>query len=42
MLPAGWAFRSSALDAALTVTAAGGMATVVQDERGDTYQLSQQ
>jgi hypothetical protein len=42
MLPAGWAFRSRALDAALTVTAVGGMATVVQDERGNTYQLSQQ
>ena len=40
--PAGWAFRSRVLDAALTVTAVDGMATVVQDEHGNTYQLSQQ
>jgi hypothetical protein len=41
-LPSGWMFRSRTLDSALTVTAVDGMATVVQDERQNTYQLSQQ
>jgi len=41
-LPEGWTFQSRVLDAELSVTAVDGVATVVQDERGNTYQLSQQ
>lgn len=41
-LMAGWSFRSRVLDEQLLVTAVDGLATVVQDERGNTYQRSQQ
>jgi hypothetical protein len=41
-LPEGWAFRSRVLTADLRVTAVDGLATVVQDELANTYQLSQQ
>lgn len=41
-LPAGWTWQTRVVDAELTVTAVDGVATVVQDERGNTYQLSQQ
>jgi hypothetical protein len=41
-LPAGWMFRSRVLESELQVTAVDGVATIVQDERGNTYQLSQQ
>lgn len=41
-LAAGWSFRSRVLAADLQVTAVDGLATVVQDERGNTYQRSQQ
>lgn len=41
-LPAGWSFKSRILDADLTVTAVDGLATVVQDDRANTYQLSAQ
>jgi hypothetical protein len=41
-LPDGWTFRTRTLDASLQVTAVDGMATVVQDELSNTYQLSQQ
>jgi hypothetical protein len=41
-LPSGWSFRTRTLDATLTVTAVDGLATVVQDELANTYQLSQQ
>ena len=41
-VPAGWTWQTRVLDAELTVTAVDGVATVVQDERGNTYQLSQQ
>lgn len=41
-LPSGWKYRSRTLDAALSVTAVNGMATVVQDDDANTYQLSQQ
>ncbi len=41
-LPAGWSFQTRTLDAPLTVTAVGGMATIVQDDLSNTYQLSQQ
>ncbi len=40
--PAGWSFRSRVLAQDLDVTAVDGSATVVQDERGNTYQRSQQ
>jgi hypothetical protein len=40
--PSGWQFRARTLDATLKVTAVDGLATVVQDELGNTYQLSQQ
>ena len=41
-LPSGWTFRSRTLDVALKVTAVDGLATIVQDENGNTYQLSRQ
>jgi len=41
-LPMGWSYRSRVLAADLVVTAVNGMATVVQDEVANTYQLSQQ
>lgn len=41
-LPAGWTFRARTLPAALEVTAVDGVATVVQDDLENTYQLSQQ
>lgn len=41
-LPSGWAFQTRTLDADLRVTAVAGVATVTQDELGNTYQLSQQ
>lgn len=41
-LPAGWSFKSRILDADLTITAVDGLATVVQDDRANTYQLSAQ
>ncbi|MFT3776491.1 MAG: hypothetical protein QM820_64950 [Minicystis sp.] len=40
-LPAGWTYRTRALPEALRVTAVNGVATVVQDELENTYQLSQ-
>jgi hypothetical protein len=42
MLPAAWAYRTRVLGAELRIVAAGGHATVVQDELGNTYQLSAQ
>lgn len=42
VLPTGWAFRSRVLAADLLVTAIDRLATVVQDDFGNTYQLSQQ
>jgi hypothetical protein len=41
-LPDGWTFRTRTLDASLSVTAVEGLATVVQDDLSNTYQLSQQ
>lgn len=41
-LPAGWNFRSRTLSSDLLVSAVGGLATVVQDDFGNTYQQSQQ
>lgn len=41
-LPEGWMFRSRTLEMDLQVTAVGDLATVVQDDFGNTYQLSQQ
>ena len=41
-LPGGWQFRTRTLTADLQVTAVDGLATVVQDELLNTYQLSQQ
>lgn len=41
-LPDGWKFQSRTLDAPLQVTAVDAMATVVQDDLENTYQLSQQ
>lgn len=41
-LPAGWSFRARVLAEDLEVTAVDGLAMVVQDERGNTYQRSQQ
>ncbi len=41
-LPEGWAFRSRVLTADLRVTAVDEVATLVQDELANTYQLSQQ
>jgi hypothetical protein len=40
--PAGWSFRTRVISADLQVTAVNGEATIVQDERENTYQLSQQ
>lgn len=40
--PGGWQYRTRVLDADLQVTAVDGLATVVQDDVGNTYQLSQQ
>lgn len=42
VLPTGWSYRTRVLDAPLTVTAVNAMATVVQDDLANTYQLSQQ
>ncbi|WP_433936330.1 hypothetical protein AB3662_16720 [Sorangium cellulosum] len=41
-LPAGWTFRTRVLDEELEVTAVDGLAVVVQDDFGNTYQRSQQ
>lgn len=41
-LPQGWAYRTRQLSQELHVTAIDGVATIVQDELGNTYQLSQQ
>lgn len=41
-LPEGWQFRTRELAEDLHVTAVNGVATVVQDDLGNTYQLSQQ
>jgi hypothetical protein len=41
-LPSGWRFQTRSLDATLMVTAVDGLATIVQDELSNTYQLSQQ
>ncbi|WP_441286847.1 hypothetical protein ACSRUE_31655 [Sorangium sp. KYC3313] len=41
-LPDGWAFRTRVLDEELEVEAVDGLAVVVQDELGNTYQRSQQ
>jgi hypothetical protein len=41
-LPAGWSFRTRVLDADLQVTAVNQVATIVQDDFQNTYQLSQQ
>lgn len=38
-LPEGWTFLSRVLDAELRVTAVDGVATIVQDELANTYQL---
>lgn len=40
--PSGWRFRTRVLEAPLTVTAVDGLAVVVQDELGNTYQRSRQ
>ena len=40
-LPAGWTFRARELSEEMRVTAVNGVATVVQDELENTYQLSQ-
>jgi hypothetical protein len=39
--PQGWSFRTRTLPTDLLVTAVGGVATVVQDDFADTYQLAQ-
>ena len=41
-LPVGWTFRTRTLAADLLVTAIDNLATVVQDDFANTYQLSQQ
>lgn len=41
-LPAGWAFRTRVIDEKLEVEAVDGLAVVVQDGFGNTYQRSQQ
>lgn len=41
-LPTGWTFRTRTLASDLLVTALDSLATVVQDDFGNTYQLSQQ
>lgn len=40
-LPTGWTYRTRSLTAPLQVTAVNGVATVVQDDRANTYQRSQ-
>jgi len=40
MLPAGWTYRIRTLTTPLSVTAITGVATIVQDENENTYQLS--
>ncbi|WP_224243488.1 hypothetical protein [Hyalangium gracile] len=40
--PQGWTYRTRQLSQQLLVTAIDGVATIVQDELGNTYQLSQQ
>ena len=40
MLPAGWTYRIRTLTTPLSVTAIAGVATIVQDENENTYQLS--
>lgn len=42
VLPTDWTFRTRVLTADLVVTAIDQVATVVQDDLGNTYQLSQQ
>jgi hypothetical protein len=42
VLPSMWTYRSRELPAELQVTAVDGVATVLQDDQGNTYQLSQQ
>ena len=39
--PAGWSYRTRVIEAPLQVTAVDGVATVVQDDLGDTYQRAQ-
>jgi hypothetical protein len=41
-LPTGWSFRARTLTEDLRVTAVSGVATIVTDDFGNTYQLSQQ
>jgi hypothetical protein len=41
-LPTGWTYRARTLTADLMVTAIGGVATVLQDDFQNSYQLSQQ
>ncbi|MBS2019534.1 MAG: hypothetical protein JST00_42125 [Deltaproteobacteria bacterium] len=41
-LPSGWSFRTRTLTAPLQITAVGGIATIVQDELENSYQLSSQ
>ena len=41
-LPDGWSYRTRTLTTPLQITAIGGLATVIQDNFGNTYQLSQQ
>lgn len=41
-LPTGWRYRSRVLTEDVRIVAEGGMATVVQDDLGNTYQRSQQ
>ncbi|MFO0548679.1 MAG: hypothetical protein U0271_09840 [Polyangiaceae bacterium] len=41
-LPADWVYQSRVLDADLVVTAIDSMATIVQDDLSNTYQLAQQ
>lgn len=41
-LPAGWTFRTRVLDETIEVKAVDGLAVVVQDDFGNTYQRSQQ
>jgi hypothetical protein len=41
-LPSMWTYRTRELTAELQVTAVDGVATITQDDQGNTYQLSQQ
>ncbi len=41
-LPTGWNYRTRILASSLQITAIGGVATVIQDDFENTYQLSQQ